>query len=153
MNPCLLIPIYDHKDPIGGVVASLAGHGLRCFIVDDGSDEATQEVLRALEAANSWVRIYRRKHNGGRGAALKTGYRLAAQSGFSHAIQLDADGQHDAADVPRFLEEIERDPSALVLGVKHEQSRAHSDKEVRTTVGGIIGTAGSSRSADCIPQL
>ena len=116
MNPCLLIPIYDHKDPIGGVVASLAGHGLRCFIVDDGSDEATQEVLRALEAANSWVRIYRRKHNGGRGAALKTGYRLAAQSGFSHAIQLDADGQHDAADVPRFLEEIERDPSALVLG-------------------------------------
>jgi len=116
VNPCLLIPIYDHKDQIGGVVASLAGHGLHCFIVDDGSDEATQDVLRALEEANSWVRVYRRKHNGGRGAALKTGYRLAAQSGFSHAIQLDADGQHDAADVPRFLEEIERDPTALVLG-------------------------------------
>jgi hypothetical protein len=60
--------------------------------------------------------VERRAVNGGRGAALKTGYRLAAHRGFTHAIQLDADGQHDASDVPRFVEEIERLPEALVLG-------------------------------------
>ena len=116
MNPCLLIPIYDHKDEIGAVVASLAPHDLPCLIVDDGSNEATRRVLDDLEDRNPWVSVHHRKQNGGRGAALKTGYRLAAERGFTHVIQLDADGQHDAADVPRFLEAWRRDPEALVLG-------------------------------------
>ena len=60
--------------------------------------------------------MHSRKRNGGRGAALKTGYKLAAERGFSHAIQLDADGQHNAADVPRFVEAALEDPDALVLG-------------------------------------
>jgi len=116
VKPCLLIPIFDHKDEIGGVVDSLAPHGLPCLIVDDGSDDETREVLDALERRVPQVSVHHRSRNGGRGAALSTGYRLAAQRGFSHAIQLDADGQHDAADVPRFLEEIAKAPDALVLG-------------------------------------
>src|SRR5262249_19327903 len=51
------------------------------------------------------------------GAALKTGYRVAAASGYSHVVQLDADGQHAAGDVPRFLAAMRADPDALVLGV------------------------------------
>jgi glycosyltransferase involved in cell wall biosynthesis len=116
LKPCLLIPIYNHKDGIGPVVSSLESCGLPCLVVDDGSDAATRSVLAALEARFPWVEVVRRERNGGRGAALKTGYRRAAQAGFSHAIQLDADGQHDAADVKRFLEEFARDPRALVLG-------------------------------------
>jgi glycosyltransferase involved in cell wall biosynthesis len=60
--------------------------------------------------------VHRRARNGGRGAALKTGYRRAHQRGFSHVVQLDADGQHDASDLPRFLAAMEREPEALVLG-------------------------------------
>ena len=116
MRPCLLIPIYDHKDGIGPVVSSLEPYGLHCFVIDDGSDAATRAVLDVIEARHPWVEVFHRERNGGRGAALKTGYRLAARAGFSHAIQLDADGQHDAADVKRFLEEIARDPGALILG-------------------------------------
>ena len=116
MKPCLLIPIYDHKDGIGRVLASLEDSGLHCFVIDDGSNAETREVLAALEARHPWVEVFHRERNGGRGAALKTGYRLAWRQGYSHAIQLDADGQHDAADVKRFLAEIERNPEALVLG-------------------------------------
>jgi len=116
LKPCLLIPIYDHKDGIGPVVSSLEPCGLHCFVVDDGSDAATRAVLDAIEARYPWLEVAHRERNGGRGAALKTGYRLAARAGFSHAVQLDADGQHDAADVKRFLEEIARDPRAMVLG-------------------------------------
>ena len=116
MKTCLLIPIYNHKDGIGPVVSSLESCGLHCFVVDDGSDAATRAVLAAIEARYPWVEVAHRERNGGRGAALKTGYRLAARAGFSHAIQLDADGQHDGADVKRFLEEIARDPRALILG-------------------------------------
>ena len=116
MKPCLLIPIYDHGARIGAVVDSLARTGLPCLVVDDGSGAATREVLDALEARHAFLEVHHRKQNGGRGAALKTGYRRAAQRGFSHVLQLDADGQHDAADVPRFLACLERDPASLVLG-------------------------------------
>ena len=116
MKPCLLIPIYEHKDEIGGVVNALEPLGLPCLVIDDGSGEETRSVLEALARSHSWLSVHARERNGGRGAALKTGYRLAARRGFSHAIQLDADGQHDASDVPRFLEQIASDPAALVLG-------------------------------------
>lgn len=116
MKPCVLVPIYDHGDTIGDVVASLAPFGLHCFVIDDGSGPATRRVLDALEKEHPFAEVFHRKENGGRGAALKTGYRLAARAGYSHAVQLDADGQHRAADLPAFLREIERHPDALVLG-------------------------------------
>jgi len=116
LNPCLLIPIYDHKDEIRGVLDELAPYQLRCFVIDDGSNSETRAVLDAAEKDHPWVEVYHRDRNGGRGAALATGYRLAHERGFSHAIQLDADGQHDGADVPRFIDAISDDPDALILG-------------------------------------
>jgi glycosyltransferase involved in cell wall biosynthesis len=116
VKPCLLIPIYDHAETIAGVVASLAHLDLPCLIVNDGSGPRTCEVLRRIEAEHAWVSVVARERNGGRGAALRTGYRVAAERGFSHALQLDADGQHDARDVPRLLEAAQKDPGALVLG-------------------------------------
>jgi glycosyltransferase involved in cell wall biosynthesis len=116
VNPCLLIPIFDHKDEIRAVLDSLEGFGLRCIVVDDGSGAETRSVLDKAESDYGWVEVYRRDVNGGRGAALISGYHFAALRGFSHAIQLDADGQHDAGDVPRFVKAIEINPDALVLG-------------------------------------
>jgi glycosyltransferase involved in cell wall biosynthesis len=116
VKACLLIPDYDHKDEIGAVVDSLAFAGLPCLIVDDGSHAETRAVLDELARTRSFVDVHHRASNGGRGAALKTGYRLAFERGFTHALQLDADGQHDSADVPRFLAAMQREPEALVLG-------------------------------------
>jgi glycosyltransferase involved in cell wall biosynthesis len=115
VNPCLLITIYNNSGTIAGVVEALAPLDLPCLIVDDGSDEETRKVLDGLAAAFPWVRLERRSRNGGRGAALRTGYRLAVQLGFTHAVQIDADGQHAAGDVPVFLEASRRRPDALVL--------------------------------------
>ena len=116
MRPCLLIPIYDHGDTIRGVVESLAYLDLPLLIVDDGSGVHTRRELELLAEEHDWVDVHRRPYNGGRGAALRTGYRLAFGRGFSHAVQLDADAQHDARDVPRLLEAAQKDPRALVLG-------------------------------------
>jgi len=116
VNPGLLIPIYNHGSTIASVVEGLAPLGLRCLIVDDGSDEATRRVLRDLDARYEWVRVERRSPNAGRGSALRFGYRLASELGHTHAMQLDADGQHDPADVPTFLEAARRHPDAQVLG-------------------------------------
>lgn len=115
-NPCLLIPIYNHKDRIRATVERLVPNGLPILVVDDGSDEATQQVLAALAVSQPLVRLYRLTQNGGKGAAVMHGMRQAHEAGFSHALQIDADGQHDAADVSRFLERGATFPGTVICG-------------------------------------
>lgn len=116
MNPSLAIPIYDHGGTIAGVVESLVKYDLPLLIVDDGSGEATRQQLDHLEERHPWVEVVHHARNRGRGAALRTAYESAAARGRTHVIQLDADGQHDSADVPRFLEAAKAQPGALILG-------------------------------------
>jgi glycosyltransferase involved in cell wall biosynthesis len=116
LKPCLAIPIHDHGSTIAGVVESLAPFGLSCIVVDDGSGEATGREIDLLELRHSWVEVERHDRNLGRGAALRTAYRAAARRGMTHVVQIDADGQHAAADVPRLLEAAYAHPEALVLG-------------------------------------
>lgn len=117
MDPCVLVPIHDHGDTIGEVVAGLAPAGLPCLVVDDGSGPATREALEAVAKEHPFVEVLRRPRNGGKGAALKTGYRAAHARGHTHVVQLDADAQHDPADVPRFVAALRAHPQAMVLGV------------------------------------
>lgn len=116
MNPCLLVPIYNHGDAIADVLRPLAGLGMSTLVVDDGSDEATRQRLENVRRELPWVEMERLPENRGRGAALRYGYLWAADRHFSHVVQLDADGQHDPADVPRFLEIARRYPDAMILG-------------------------------------
>ena len=110
------IPLFDHPDTIGAVVDELAPFALPCIIVDDCSASPTMLALEALTRRHTWVEVVRHARNGGKGAALKSAYRRAGERGWSHVIQLDADGQHDLADVPRFLDAVKAKPEALVLG-------------------------------------
>ncbi|MDE0884892.1 MAG: glycosyltransferase family 2 protein [Myxococcota bacterium] len=115
MNPCLLIPVYNHGEPLKGVLAELDNFGLPCLLVDDGSDEKTKTTLKNLNERYSWVDLLTRPKNRGKGAALKDGYRRAHLLGFSHVVQLDADGQHDTSDIPQILKLIKAYPEAMVL--------------------------------------
>jgi glycosyltransferase involved in cell wall biosynthesis len=116
MNACALIPIFDHPDTIEKVIAELPSE-LPCLVVDDGSGERTRAAVRRAIGARTDAWVVRRQRNGGKGAALKTGYRAAFERGFTHAVQLDADGQHRVSDVSRFLAAMRARPDALVLGV------------------------------------
>ncbi len=115
-KPCILIPIYNHKDTIRTMVEKLAGHQLKIFIVDDGSDIATQQVLSALASDYPMINLHRLAQNGGKGAAVMRGMREAYQAGFSHALQIDADGQHDTQDVQQFIESGNSNPLAIICG-------------------------------------
>ena len=116
MKPCLLIPIYNHGQTIRFTVEELSRYELPIFVVDDGSDLATQTVLATLALEFPLLQLFRLPHNAGKGAAVMRGLREAFAAGFSHALQIDADGQHNAADVPRFLEVGSAHPEAVVCG-------------------------------------
>lgn len=116
MKTCIIIPFYNHAGAIEQVVRNLAPLGLPCRIVDDGSDAQAQQVLARVTQHESWVTVQRLATNQGKGAAVMAGCDAALADGFTHAVQIDADGQHDVADIPRLLEEARRQPAALVSG-------------------------------------
>jgi len=116
MKVCALIPCYEHGKPLCAVLESLAPFELPCLVIDDGSGPDTQERLDAIERELPFVRVQRLPVNRGKGAALKQGFVLAADLGFTHAVTLDADGQHEVGKVPDFLDAMRKEPDALVLG-------------------------------------
>jgi predicted LPLAT superfamily acyltransferase len=115
-RPCVVIPIYNHKDTIAAVAEHIVAAGLPVLIVDDGSDAATQEVLRNLTTYVPQVRCFRLERNGGKGAAVIRGFCEADKAGYTHALQVDADGQHDLGDLERFLAQSRTNPDAVVSG-------------------------------------
>jgi glycosyltransferase involved in cell wall biosynthesis len=116
MKVCIVIPFYNHAGAIAHVVDSLKPLELPCFIVDDGSDAPAQQVLAQIALRESWVKLLRLPENGGKGAAVMAGCDAALAAGFTHALQIDADGQHDAADAARLLDQARQHPAAMVSG-------------------------------------
>ncbi|OQW96804.1 MAG: hypothetical protein BWK77_03570 [Verrucomicrobia bacterium A1] len=110
MNAILVIPCFNH----GETAAAVARDALRLgpvVLVDDGSTAGPPDPPPG-------VHLLRLETNRGKGAALRAGFRYARDAGYTHAITLDADGQHDADDIPRFLEAAARRPDALCVGVR-----------------------------------
>jgi glycosyltransferase involved in cell wall biosynthesis len=113
--PCVVIPVYDHEHAIGAVVDGIRAQGFPVVLVDDGCGPRCAQELQRLSAAPDVILI-RHEVNRGKGAAVCTGLRGAAQRGYTHAVQIDADGQHTIADVRRFVEEARAFPDAVVCG-------------------------------------
>jgi glycosyltransferase involved in cell wall biosynthesis len=116
INVCAVIPVFDHEHAVGGMVAALRQQGLTVFLVDDGSGPSCAAALQRLAEADANVRLLRLPQNQGKGAAVMAGLNAAAAAGFSHALQIDADGQHDPMDLPRFIAAVHADPLAIVCG-------------------------------------
>jgi len=115
MKPVALVPVYNHAATVGAVVQALHGLGLPVILVDDGSNAECAAVLDAL-AATPTTSLLRLPTNGGKGGAVIAGLREAHAKGYSHALQLDADGQHDATALPTFLDTMLETPQAVITG-------------------------------------
>jgi len=114
VRACLLIPTYDNAGTLQDVVERAKATGLEVLVVDDGSRDRTREILASIPG----IVVQRHDRNLGKGAALKSGFRLAEERGFTHAITLDSDGQHYPEDVPVLLEAARARPEALLVGAR-----------------------------------
>ncbi|MGK2741969.1 glycosyltransferase family 2 protein [Tepidicaulis sp. LMO-SS28] len=113
-RPCLIVPAFNHGISARALTEAAAPLGLPVFLVDDGSTLEQEALQEAANAAH--VTLIRRGVNGGKGAAVMTGLEAAHEAGFTHALQIDADGQHDSAEIPGFLEAAKTDPGAMIAG-------------------------------------
>ena len=116
MQHCFVIPVYNHPHYIEALVTHLDQFQMPIILVNDGSDAACTQLLHDIAAQHSLVDLVEHTHNQGKGQAVITGLRHAHKLGFSHALQLDADGQHDWQDVAKFLQISQQHPEAMVIG-------------------------------------
>jgi glycosyltransferase involved in cell wall biosynthesis len=116
-DPVAVVPVYNHPATIVAVAEQILSHGLRCILVDDGSEPHCARTLQELAAAYpAQVTLVRLPRNQGKGAAVAAGFHAAAARGYSHVLQIDADGQHACADIPLFLAQARAHPLAVIAG-------------------------------------
>ena len=127
-----LVPFYNHPQNIKALITALKTYELPVVVVDDGSDEASKQILAELERTEG-ILLLTRAQNGGKGIAMKDGFKFASERGFSHVLQIDADFQHDAALIGEFLRQSEAHPQSIVCanpiyGDDAPKSRVHGRK-------------------------
>jgi len=133
-----VIPGYQEGPRIATVV-----EGARAFlpvvVVDDGSNDDT-----AAQAEVAGARVLRQIPNAGKGAALRAGFRYALEQGAVAVVTLDADGQHDPAEIPLFLAAFEASRPELVVG-RRDFASMPPVRRLSNTLGGWVFSAAVGR--------
>ena len=124
-----VVPAFDEGPRIAAVVQGASAH-LPVVVVDDGSRDDT--AARAREAG---ALVIPQRPNQGKGAALRAGFRHALASGCDAVVTLDADGQHDPGEIPRFIEAFRRTGAELVIG-RRDFRRMPSVRRLSNELGG-----------------
>ncbi|MBE7552197.1 MAG: glycosyltransferase family 2 protein [Anaerolineales bacterium] len=130
MTILALIPAYNESLHIAGVVAGALVH-LPVLVVDDGS---TDDTAAQAQAAGATVLI--QNPNQGKGAALQAGFRWAMAEGYEAVITLDADGQHNPVELPKFIQAYQTPPADLIIG-RRDFSQMPPVRRLANWLGGL----------------
>ena len=134
-----LIPAYEEGPRIGAVVEGARRH-LPVVVVDDGSTDDTADLAEAAGAM-----VLRQRPNAGKGAALRAGFRHALDAGAPAVVTLDADGQHDPAEIPAFLDRFGERRAELIIG-QRDLGSMPPVRRLSNTVGGLALAVALGRS-------
>lgn len=107
----LIVPAFNEQDSIREVIRTIEGSGYAYLVVNDGSTDATAQLLEEMNASH--VNLV---ENLGIGGAVQTGYKYALRQGYRIAVQFDGDGQHDVSYVDKLIEPILLDQADIVVG-------------------------------------
>ena len=121
---CVVIPHYDHLDQFRKSLPSLIEHELPLVVVDDNSPKEVFDALaRLLDEDAPGSTLIRHSGNLGKGGAVMTGLKAALEAGFTHALQVDADGQHDLEGITQLIAETTRQPKSIICGMPNGKGR------------------------------
>jgi glycosyltransferase involved in cell wall biosynthesis len=113
----VLIPSYNTGPRVLETVAEARRFWQPVWVVVDGSDDGSDDALVRMATGDRGLRVLIRDVNGGKGAAVLDGLREAQAMGFTHALTMDADGQHAAGAIREFMAASAANPEAMILGV------------------------------------
>lgn len=133
MRIAAVIPAYNEASRIPAVVRDVLPFVDRVFVIDDGSADDT-----AATAAQAGAHVLRHPINCGAGAATMTGLTAARNGGYEAAITIDADGQHDASDIPRLLQEIRNGADLVIANRFGSKSNIPLVRRIANAVGNGI---------------
>jgi len=114
-NACVIVPTYNNAGTLYQVLVDVLGYTDRVLVVNDGSTDDTARILRQFPTLS----IISFPKNEGKGAALRAGFELAVKKGYDYAITIDSDGQHFASELPLFLEKLDTEKSATIIGARN----------------------------------
>ncbi len=114
-KPVIIVPCYNHSDEFRNFAVRLAGVELPVIVIDDGSVSSQSRKLKEICAEHNFEYVGA-SPNRGKGWAMKIGFDVAMNRGFTHALQIDADGQHDVSDIDVFLGLSRNNPNCLIVG-------------------------------------
>lgn len=112
-KPCAIIPVYNHVDTIERVIINVIDK-LPVFVVDDGGTKDVKNRLVEICSKYENCHLIVLDKNMGKGFAVIKGFEKAFENGFSHTLQVDADGQHDLSSLDLFLKKAEENPQAVI---------------------------------------
>jgi len=115
---CAIVPAYQEEAHIASVVQAVRRYCPQVIVVDDGSRDRTAEL-----AAQAGAEVVRHGVNKGKGAALNTGFAEARARGCEFLLTLDADGQHDPAHIPEFVETYRRTGVPVLVGNRMDRAQ------------------------------
>ncbi len=116
----VIIPVYNHGTRIAAVISGVLALGYPLIVVDDGSTDATPEILKQF----SQIKVCTHPHNRGKGAALETGFNEARKS-YTHTVTIDGDGQHDPGDIQKLLSAANLHPQSIIIGRRQGMEENH----------------------------
>jgi len=112
----VLIPSYNPGGKVFETVRAAREQWQPVWVVVDGSTDGTTDELVRMAREDPGLEVLVRPKNGGKGAAVRDGLERALRRGFTHALVMDADGQHPATLIARFMQTSAREPCAMILG-------------------------------------
>ena len=132
MLPIVIAPTYNNAGTLEHVLHRIIAMQIPLCVVNDGSTDDTQQILTGLHESHPNVHVLIHQKNLGKAAAMLTGFHYATEHGFTHAITIDTDAQHDPEEITLLIEAATYEPNNLIVGSrKDEEGR----KPLRNRIG------------------
>ena len=115
LKACVIIPTYNNAATLAAVIEDVAQYSNHIIVVNDGSTDNTVDIVKQFPA----VQFISYEKNVGKGWALRKAFAYAADKGYKYGITIDSDGQHFAKDLPAFINKLEEEPNAVIIGARN----------------------------------
>lgn len=128
MKFCAIVPCYRHAATLSSVLKRLEKYSLPVIVVDDGNDKENAQIIEQTVNAhnhdNEHVILLKHEVNQGKGGSVTTGLKYAYKAGFTHAVQVDSDGQHCIEDMDKILKLSKDNPDCVISGMPVYEANA-----------------------------